>query len=360
MNTRGECLLELELNGRKFQHVFRIVEEVEWDVLCGNDFIHWNKAKIDYDQESIQFANDCEVPIEFSRQQNYQEVRNLKAQMIPPRSVFRTIVEIPKGQNLRHIFTPVSIQMKRGLYVREGILPNHQLHTVEIVNPTLIPIKLHQGMTVGLVENIENDIKEFDDNVREKETFEYNETHKNVYDQIDKIDFKTDSTLNDTQIYRMKQFLKKHAKVIATDPKNPGQNLKVKHKIDTGESQPLRQRAHRTNPAEEKIIETEVETMLKSKTIKPSKSPWASPVVLVKKKDGSVRFCIDYRRLNVITKKDVYPMPRIDDTLDKLIGMKFFTTLDLASGYWQVEVDEKDKEKTPFFVQEDYLNSMYC
>ena len=75
---------------------------------------------------------------------------------------------------------------------------------------------------------------------------------------------------------------------------------------------------------------------------------WTSAVVLVKKKDGSLRFCIDYRKVNAVTRKDAYPLPRVDDALDALACCKWFTTLDLLSGYWQVEVDPKDREKTAF------------
>ena len=86
--------------------------------------------------------------------------------------------------------------------------------------------------------------------------------------------------------------------------------------------------------------------------IQPSKSPWASPTVVVRKKDGSARFCIDYRRLNSVTHKDAYPFSRIDDTLDTLAGSQWFSTLDLLSGYWQVEVAESDRTKTAFITQE--------
>ncbi|GBM83446.1 Uncharacterized protein K02A2.6 [Araneus ventricosus] len=86
-----------------------------------------------------------------------------------------------------------------------------------------------------------------------------------------------------------------------------------------------------------------------------TESPWSSPVVLVKKKNGEWRFCVDYRRLNKVTKKDVYPLPRIDDALDCLAGARIFSMMDLKSGYWQVELDDKDREKTAFVTPDGLL-----
>ena len=88
--------------------------------------------------------------------------------------------------------------------------------------------------------------------------------------------------------------------------------------------------------------------MLDRNIIQPSMSPWAAPVVLLRQNDGQDRFCVDYRRLNQITKKDSYPLPRIDDTLDPLSGIKYFSTLDLLSGYWRLEMDFSSREKTAF------------
>ncbi|UYV77009.1 hypothetical protein LAZ67_14002807, partial [Cordylochernes scorpioides] len=132
-----------------------------------------------------------------------------------------------------------------------------------------------------------------------------------------------------------------------------GQNQQTslaKHKIETGNHQPIKHRPYRVSPTERQAIQTEVDKMLDAGIIRHSESPWSSPVILVKKKDGNWRFCVDYRRLNKVTKKDVYPLPRIDDTLDSLKGAKFYSSMDLRSGYWQIEVDEADREKTAFIT----------
>ena len=124
----------------------------------------------------------------------------------------------------------------------------------------------------------------------------------------------------------------------------------VQHRINIGASPPIRQSARRLPLAKREEADRIIQDMEREGVIEPSNSPWASPVVLVRKKDGSTRFCVDYRQLNNVTKKDSFPLPRIDDTLDTLAGSKIFSTLDLKSGYWQVEMAPKDREKTAFTV----------
>jgi len=88
--------------------------------------------------------------------------------------------------------------------------------------------------------------------------------------------------------------------------------------------------------------------MLATGVIEPSTSSWASPVCLVKKKDGTFRFCVDYRRVNAVSKKDAYPIPDIQDALDNLRGSKYFATIDLLSGYWQIGMTDRAKERSAF------------
>ena len=95
-------------------------------------------------------------------------------------------------------------------------------------------------------------------------------------------------------------------------------------------------------------VGNQISDMLDKDVIQPSTSPWASGIVLVKKKDGTQRFCVDFRRLNDVTIKDAYPLPRVDESLDQLAGNKWFSCLDMNSGYWHVDVEESDREKTVF------------
>ena len=97
---------------------------------------------------------------------------------------------------------------------------------------------------------------------------------------------------------------------------------------------------------------------MEKKVISSSKSPWVSPIVLVLNKDGSARFCVNYRKVNEATRKDGYPIPRIDETVNTLAGATFFSMLDLRSGYWQVEVDPGDQEITAFCTRRVPLNLM--
>ena len=167
---------------------------------------------------------------------------------------------------------------------------------------------------------------------------------------IDDLYRRTMLCLEETRRSEVTALLTEFSDVFACSADNLGRTSIVKHEIHTNESKPIRQKPRRLPISQRAVAEAEIENMLKRGVIEPSSSPWASPIVLVRKKDGTTHFCVDYRRLNSVTVKNSYPLPRIDDSINALSGSSWFSTLDLASGYWQVEVDEKDQPKTAFTV----------
>ena len=117
-----------------------------------------------------------------------------------------------------------------------------------------------------------------------------------------------------------------------------GTTVGVEHHIDIGDARPFKIAPYKIAPHKLEAIREEIREMLEKGVIVPSKSPFSSPIVMMPKKDGSNRMCMDYRKLNYLTVKDAYPLPRIGQTIDALQGARVFSSLDLASGYWQIPV----------------------
>ena len=149
------------------------------------------------------------------------------------------------------------------------------------------------------------------------------------------------------QQQQLNELFREFSNVFSRGEDDLGNTPLLEHAIET-HGPPLRQPYRRQNPAVRREEMAQVQQMLSSNVLRPSNSPWASPVVMVRKKDGSLRFCVDFRQLNAATVKDAHPLPRIDNLLDALHGAKWFSTLDLKSGYWQVPITEQDKAKTAF------------
>lgn len=128
-----------------------------------------------------------------------------------------------------------------------------------------------------------------------------------------------------------------------------GRTDRAEHVIQT-DSPPIKSRYYPVNPVIQAHIDTELEKMLELGVVEPSKSPWASPILLVKKKDDTYRFCVDFRKLNRVTVKDSYPLPYVSSTLDKLRSARYITSLDIKSAYWQIPMSESSKQYTAFTV----------
>lgn len=146
----------------------------------------------------------------------------------------------------------------------------------------------------------------------------------------------------------VRALLLRYSSVFSAHEGDLGCTSLISHDIPLLDPTPVRQRYRRIAPSDYEAVKTHINQLLQAKVIRESSSPFASPIVLVRKKDGSLRLCVDYRLLNARTRKDAFPLPRIEETLDMLAGARWFSTMDLASGYNQVPVTEGDRAKTAF------------
>ena len=248
------------------------------------------------------------------------------------------------------------VQDKSVLVARTLVKGGGRQVAIELMNPLEEDVILNKGTHLAVANKVqivgdtepirlENDIV----NVRRvcTQSVELPEELQTLSDSVDvhmspKEQLSFRSLLNDNrQAFRMKG-----------DPL--GRTSLVQHEIKTTTEVPVKQPSRRFPLHLRQEGDKLVQDMIDQDLIEPSESPWASPVVLVKKKDGSLRFCVDYRRLNSITVKDVYPIPRIDENLDALNGSRYFSTLDLASGYWQVPLSEDARQKSAFVVSSGF------
>ena len=161
---------------------------------------------------------------------------------------------------------------------------------------------------------------------------------------------KINPELDPRQKSQIQALLEEFHDVFAENPKKPSTTTTAQHLIETGNALPIKAKSIRVSPQVEAEINVQIGQMLRNGIIRPSSSPWASRVILVRKKDNSYRFAVNYRAVNDSTKKDSYPLPDIKDILDKLSGSRFYSSLDGASAYWSIPIIERDREKTAFIT----------
>ncbi|CAB3992853.1 Hypothetical predicted protein [Paramuricea clavata] len=226
--------------------------------------------------------------------------------------------------NYESILEPnMNLSGKGVLVARVIVQPKEQRVPIQIINPGTSPIKLYKGMTVGQLQQVDDELR--DPTVINSKCGTPSAEHK--------IKFELEHLS-----------VNKHQDVFAKTSSELGVTTLAEHKIETGDAVPVKQLPRRLPNSLKTVVEDQVEEMLENNIIKPSNSPWSSPIVLVRKKDGTWRFCIDFRKLNDVTVKDAFPLPQVADLMDNLAGHQYFSTLDLASGYWQVPVDESSQD----------------
>ena len=239
---------------------------------------------------------------------------------------------------------------KLGIAVGHSLIDNTKVATgipVRVMNPSPYEIEIKENTPLGQVTEVDGVSGNFDSK-SSRHFLPFSEKSKNLPDHLNELYQNSVKTLNKSQRDKLKSLLAKHGGVFAKSKLDLGRTSVVRHKINTGNTEPIRQRPRRPPHAfkdeEAKIIDEQ----LKAGIIKESSSPWASPLVYVRKRDGTTRPCVDYRAVNANTVKDSYPLPNINDCLDSLGGSVYFSCLDILSAYYQIEMDPNDSSKTAF------------
>jgi hypothetical protein len=254
--------------------------------------------------------------------------------------------------------------LSRKLMIQKFLTVGHALlsgriTTVPIANMSCQDVWLDKGTTLWTSQTYTDKI--FQCNLEDSElipslTQEVTEAQKKIFELEKAINLE----LQDDDKAQLKEMLKNHIVCFASNPKDVGRCNVTEHTIQLTEgTQPIKRGPYRRAWKARTIMQTQVNDMLESSLIEISNSAWSFPVVLILKSDGTWRFCVDYRGLNEVTIRNVYPLPRISDILSKLQGAEYFFIMDLQSGYHQLPLRKEDREKQPLSLLMDFFNSKY-
>ncbi|KAL5020764.1 hypothetical protein ScPMuIL_002155, partial [Solemya velum] len=351
LQIAGTCEINLSIGSCVYPHKVLVANIAEKAIL-GNDFLRQNRVVIDLSRNKLKIGTNT-VQL-YCDEGSFQccKVTAARKFVIPPES--EVVVE-----GLMH---------RRGSLFCEGVVEsvsqlrqNHpQLMVaktlvdcevsrkvpVRLLNVTFEPAIVQEGSRIGMLYPVQNEIHSVSSNEINAST-----NKDEVSDSFLNLINRTRGNVSTDKEQVVEDLLLKNKQVFVGPDEKLGRCNLYEHEIDTGSALPIKQRAYRLPVHKREEVDKQVESMLEQGIVSPSLSPWASPIVLVEKKHDthkSYRFCVDYRKLNKVTKVDAYPLPRIDDTIDVLSGSQYFSTLDLASGFWQMGLSEKAKEKTAF------------
>ncbi len=374
----GTVTLPITLGSKKVTHTFHIIEPTgrAKPLLLGIDFlnkfgvsIHFTRGYLLIEDRKLYFlrGRDLKPPL-------YQ-VTIQKDVSIPPHSeliIFGSF-NINPLDNSREIFLGSDAIFESEypihdlLQVADSIVKlDDNFVPINIANFSDESINLQTGTIIGSLHPISStDASDFQFVHHESIPSIDQTTNKcKQHQPPPKIDL-SHTDLNINQIKQVHDLLNEYADVFSTPEQPFGCTDLIMHSIDTGDSSPVKKRAYRTSPQMRTEIDKKINELLDQDLIEPSDSPWASPIIMVRKKSvgdepPSYRLVLDTRALNKCTIKDSHPVPCLEETVDSLAGNRYFSVMDLSSGYHQIPMNPRDKEKTAFTTGTDLFQWKRC
>ncbi|CAF3104286.1 unnamed protein product [Rotaria sp. Silwood2] len=360
----GEVQLLLQFDSASTPLKVLVVKTMNTDFILGGDWCVKNAVRIDYahNKVSILSPTGC-IFIPYDKSIDYLtlDVKTINVIKIPPREscTIQAKVELSSADTVYFHPTVTSFLMKP-VIISPSLLHVHNYSTyLEVYNPHDHTYTLPMNTVLGHVTHTPPKVHSFllFDPPRysslpvQHHVLNHIALDPNSSDVFARIDKLLAHITNSQDKHELRLILQEHMKIF--DISKPTQaNTPIQHTINTRDSLPISSRPYPRTIQQRRELQEEIKKMIETNQIRPSNSPWSSPVIIHKKKDGGIRFLVDYRKLNSVTKKDSFPQPTTEELLHRLGGHKFYTKLDLKSGYFQLPIHESDKEKTAFITQD--------
>ena len=343
----GEIQTDVMIDNLCLSSKFLVSEQID-EIILGSDWLEEHNCVIDLRKSQIVVGG---VPIMLVTQAFRGDVRRVIASgdvEVPSRSevILEGVVVYPDLRGQGKVWLSDIREVVPGLQVAHNLVSaGGKGINLRAVNVNNQPVKVPKGTELCILSRVrENDISEQVIMPNTDSTAEYDEA-------IDSLLRSIPSDVPETHKQQLYTLLHQYANVISKNETDMGCTHLIEHHIDTGDARPIHQPFRRMPQLHAQQVDDQVDAWFKQGVIEPACCPWSQGIVLVRKKDGSHRFCLDLQKINNLTKKDVYPWPRIDECIDSLSGSVWFSTLDLRSGYFQVPLAKEDAPKTAFMTR---------
>ena len=363
------CRLAMQLGGRSYAVDFVVVPDFPDELLLGLAFMFDFDVCISPRSQSISIGSQ-RLPLPDAFPRTYPT--DLAAEtdlLIPARAeVVVNLVRICDMNDELVVCEGNETATALGLLVAASVCDtSDRLLPVRVANPTAKPVRIPRGTAIATAEAV---VPLHETKKRYAFSTQLEpEAHSSPSDGTPATDHNSGTPpkryfteaeldmgkdLSPEQRSQVLELLKDFANIQSQHESDTGLTDLITHGIDTGSAAPINQRPYRISFQERQDVAQLVAEYVAAGFIRESDSPWACPIVIVRKKDGTLRFCCDWRRLNSVTRKDAMPLPRIDDMIDRLAKARYFTKLDFTSGYYQVPLSAESREKTAFVTPDGH------
>ena len=345
----GEVELAVRVAGLSLNTTFIVSDQIE-EVLIGVDWLQVHGCCISF-PENIMSIKGQRIPLlkKMSKDrcnrivlQQTVVIPASSESVVPGKMIYSNL----STSNSAEHWATCTRECSPGVYVAGSVMPNRSQNLpVRVLNVKNQECTLLKGEDLTTVEAVQplDDVPHLESKAEDRK--------EKIKVLVEDVIRRVDETVTEEEKEKLKKLLYEYQDVISSDELDLGLTNLVEHCIETGDAKPCRQALRRTPAAYAHIVDEQVQLMLRQGIIQPSVSDWSSNVVLVKKKDQTYRFCVDFRALNACSIRDMQPIPRIDSCLEALAGASWFTTLDMRSGFFQVKIREEDAKKTNFITR---------